>query len=110
MSALKKLWIDTMNIYRWEEYIKNGVTKSEEKLLYSGVKCHYSKSSLTNTGEGVPALVNSHTLFCSLDTDIKEGDRIIVTQRNGNQIALTIGEGISYTGHMEFSVKRSEEA
>lgn len=110
MSVLKRLWNDKMDIYRWVEYIENGVTKHKEKLIHSGVRCHYSKGSLTDAGEGVPTLVNSYSLFCSLDTDIKEGDKVIVTQRNGRQIALSAGEGFPYSNHMEFSVKRSDEA
>ncbi len=111
MSALKRLWKDTMNIYRWAEYIEKGVTKSREDLLHSNIRCHYSKGSLTDTGDNsVPILKNSHTLFCDVGTDLKEGDRVIVTQRNGRQIELSVGEGFLYTNHMEFSVKRSDEA
>ncbi len=111
MSALKRLWRDTMDIYRWVEHTENGVTKNKEELLHPKVKCHYSKASLNDTGnEGVPTLINSHTLFCDIDADLKEGDRVIVTQRNGKQIELSVGEGFPYTDHMEFSVKRSDEA
>lgn len=111
MSALQRLWKDRMDIYRWEDEVVNGITKSREKLKHEGVKCHYSKGSLTDTGtEGVPTLVNSYTLFCGLNTDLKEGDKVIVTQRNGRQIALFVGEGFPYTNHQEFSVKRDDEA
>lgn len=111
MSALKRLWKDTMDIYRWVEYIENGITKGKEELIYSGVKCHYSKGSLSDTAdEGVPTLVNSHTLFCDIDDDLKEGDRIVITQRNGRQIILSVGEGFPYRNHMEFSVKWDDVA
>lgn len=111
MSALQRLWKDTMDIYRYEEYEENGATKSREILKYIGVKCHYSKGSLTDTGdEGVPTLVNSYTLFCGLDTDLQEGDRVVVTQRNGRQVSLMVGEGFPYSTHQEFSVKRSDTA
>ena len=111
MSALKRLWKDTMDIYRWAEYIENGITKGKEELIHSGVKCHYGKGSLNDTGgEGVPTLINSYTLFCDINTDLKEGDRVTVTQRNGRQIELSVGEGFPYTSHMEFSVKRDGTA
>lgn len=107
-SPLERLWKDRMDIYRWKNTVVNRVTKSKEQLLHSNVKCHYSKGSLADTGtEGVATLVNSHTLFCSADTDLIEGDRVIVTQRNGKKITLTVGEGFSYSGGMQFSVKRS---
>jgi hypothetical protein len=107
MTALQRLWKDTMDIYRYEEYEENGVTKSGDVLKHSSVKCHYSKGSLTGTGtEGIPTLVNSYSLFCALETDLREGDKVIVTQRNGRQVTLAVGEGFPYSSHQEFSVKR----
>ncbi|SHH54961.1 hypothetical protein SAMN02745135_01169 [Caloranaerobacter azorensis DSM 13643] len=111
MSALQRLWKDRMDIYRWFEVVENGITKQKEKLMYSGVKCHYSKGSLADVGiDGVPKLINSYTLFCSLDTDLKEGDKVVVTQRNGRQVTLMVGEGFPYSTHQEFSVKREDTA
>lgn len=109
MTALQRLWKDTMDIYRYSETEVNGVTKSSDTLQHSGVKCHYSKGNLTDTGtDGVPTLINSSTLFCALETDLKEGDKVIVTQRNGRQVTLKVGEGFPYSDHQEFKVKRSE--
>ena len=111
ISPLERLWKDRMDIYRWVEVKVNGVTKSKEELIDENIKCQYSKGSLTNTGEeGVPTLINSYTLFCSLLTDLREGDRVVVTQRNGRQVTLSVGEGFPYTNHMEFSVKRDDTA
>lgn len=111
MSALQRLWKDRMDIYRWVEVAEGGFTRSEEELVHEGVKCHYSKDSLTDTGEdGVPSLINSYTLFCGLDTDLQEGDRVVVTQRNGRQVTLDVGEGFPYSNHQEFSVKRNDTA
>jgi hypothetical protein len=111
MSALERFWKDKMDIYRYEDDVVCGVTKSVEKKKYCDVKCHYSKGSLSDVGEeGVPSLINSYTLFCSLDTDLKEGDKVVVTQRNGKKVTLSVGEGFPYKDHQEFSVKRSETA
>lgn len=108
-KALQRLWKDRMDIYRYEEYEENGVDKSRESLKHSNVKCHYSKGSLTDTGEdGVPTLISSDSLFCSIDTDLQEGDKIIVTQRNGRQVTLKVGEGFPYSDHQEFKVKRDD--
>jgi hypothetical protein len=107
MTALQRLWKDKMEIYRYEEYEENGVTKSGDVLKYSNIKCHYSKGSLTDTGtEGVPTLINSYSLFCALETDLREGDKVVVTQRNDRQVTLAVGEGFPYTHHQEFKVKR----
>ena len=70
--------------------------------------CHYSKGRLVDTGDGAD-VTNSHALFCSLDTDL-EGDEVVVTQRNGKQVTLTVGEGFPYSTHQEFSVKREDTA
>lgn len=112
MNHLQRLWKDKMDIYRFAETVVNGVTKNKEQLIYTNVKCQYSKGSLNDKGteDGIPSLVNSYTLFCGLDTDIKEGDKVIVTQRNGRKITISVGEGFPYTHHQEFSVKRDETA
>lgn len=111
MSALERLWKDRMDIYRWVEVVEEGITRQKEVLLYQNVKCHYSKGPLVDTGtDGVPTINNSYTLFCSLDTDLKEGDKVVVTQRNGRQVTLMVGEGFPYSRHQEFSVKREDTA
>ena len=107
MTALQRLWKDRMDIYRYEEYEENGVDKVREVLKHSDIRCHYSKGSLTDTGtDGVPTIVNSYSLFCALETDLQEGDKVIVTQRNNRQVTLAVGEGFPYTDHQEFKVKR----
>jgi hypothetical protein len=110
MSVLQRLWKDRMDIYRWVDVVEDGFTKQKKELLYEGVKCHYSKGQLVDTGDGVPALINSHALFCGPDVDLREGDEVVVTQRNGKQVTLTVGEGFPYSTHQEFSVKREDTA
>lgn len=110
MSVLQRLWKDRMDIYRWVEETVGGFTKQKKEKIHENVKCHYSKGQLVNTGDGVPALINSHALFCGLDVDLREGDEVVVTQRNGKQVTLTVGEGFPYSTHQEFSVKREDTA
>lgn len=111
MNPLERLWKDKMDIYRWDDYIENGVTKNREDLLYEDIKCQYSKGSLSDIGaDGVPTLINSYTLFCSAETDLKEGDSVVVTQPNGRQIKLVVGEIFPYANHQEASVKRNDKA
>ena len=111
MNALQRLWKDSMDIYRWDEVVEGGFTKQKKEKIHENVKCHYSKGRLVDTGEsGVPTLVTSHTLFCGSDVDLQEGDEVVVTQRNGKQVTLTVGEGFPYSTHQEFSVKRDDTA
>lgn len=84
--------------------------QQKPELIKSNVKCHYSKGRLVDTGDEVPTLENSHTLFCGPDVDLREGDKVIVTQRNGKRVALVVGEGFAYSTHQEFSVKREDTA
>ena len=111
MSVYERLWKDKMDIYRWKEEDVNGTTKNVEVLIEpSGIKCHYSMGNLSETGEdGVPELISSHTLFCAVGT-AKEGDKAIVTQRDGKKVTLKVGEGFLYSGGMQFRVKRSDTA
>ena len=110
MNPLARLWKDEMCIYRYVDEVINGITKSKEKLISENVKCKYSKGNLSDIGEEVPSLENSYTIFCGLDVDIMEGDKIIVKQRNGKTITLKVGEGFPYSKHQEFKVKRDDKA
>lgn len=110
MNPLSRLWKDKMSIYRYVDEVINGVTKSKEKLIAENIKCKYSKSRLSDIGEEVPSLENSYTIFCDLNVDIIEGDKIVVTQRNGRSISLRVGEGFPYSKHQEFTVKRDDKA
>lgn len=110
ISSLSRLWNDRMDIYRYEDVIINGFTKNKEQLVATEIKCKYSKGNLTDTEEEVPTIRNNYTLFCGLDTDIKEGDKVIVTQRSGRKIYLSVGEGFPYSSHQEFRVKRDDKA
>jgi len=108
MSVLERLWKDRMDIYRWKDVTEGRFTKQKPELIKSNVKCHYSKGRLVDTGDEVPTLENSHTLFCGTDVDLREGDKVIVTQRNGKRVTLIVGEGFAYSTHQEFSVKRED--
>ena len=111
MTPLARLWKDKMNIYRYVDEVIEGITKNKEKLIAENIKCKYSKGGLSNIGEDeVPSLQNSYTIFCGLDVDIMEGDKIIVTQSNGKKITLRVGEGFPYSKHQEFKVKRDDKA
>lgn len=109
-NPFEVMWKDRMDIYRWAEVKVDGITKNRQELVHSNIRCQYSKGSLADAGEGVPTLVNSNKLFCNLETDLQEGDRVVVTQRNGKKVTLSVGEGFPYTRHMEFSVKRDDTA
>jgi len=104
-------WKDTMDIYRYVDEVVNGVTKNKKVLLSDSVKCHYSKKSLNAlNSSGIPDIVTTHVIFCSIETDIKEGDYVEVTLRNGRKVSLTIGECFPYSNKYECLVKRNDKA
>jgi hypothetical protein len=108
-SPFERLWKDRMDIYRYQKIKENNITKSGEKLIESDVKCHYSAGSLADTGSEVPTLVSSHKLFCRVGK-VQEGDKVIVTQRNGSKVTLIVGEGFPYSGGAQHTVKRDGKA
>lgn len=108
MNPLERLWKDKMDIYRFTSVVVNGITKKQETLIYSNIKCKYSKGSLTGTETGAPTINNNYTIFCGIEVDIQEGDKIELTQANGRKIKLKVGEGFPYTKHQEFLVTRGD--
>jgi hypothetical protein len=105
-NPLEQLWRDMMDIYH---YAEDG--SLPDTPTYTGVKCHYSMNTLVAVGtDGAPTLINKYLLFCSPDTDIKSGDYVEVTQRNGRKVNLTVGEGIPYTFQQELAVERIDKA
>lgn len=107
-SPLSLLWKDKMDVYRHQETEKDGFDRVEETLVASSIPCHYSQGSLVQPGKQMADLESQHKLFCSVSADIKEGDKVIATLSNGMMIQLMIGEGLPYSTHSEFTVKRSD--
>lgn len=111
MNPYTVLWKDKMEIWRNGEIKVDGITRQEETNLYSDVPCHLSKNSLATLDEGETAeTISSHMIFCDVATDIKLGDRIVVTKPNGFIIVVTAGEVFPYTYKLEVKVKRSDTA
>jgi len=105
-NPLEKLWNDTMDIYRYNDDGSLPATPT-----YTGVKCHYSMGTIQPVGtDSAPTMQSTNKLFCAPDVDIKSGDYAEVTQRNGNKVNMTVGEGFPYTYNQEFSVTRSDKA
>ena len=57
-----------------------------------------------------PSVQNSHKLFCGLEEDVREGDRIVVTLRTEKTVELTLGECHPYTYQWQCEVKRDDNA
>lgn len=99
-----------MDIYRYQDAESDGYSEKSEKLIASGIKCRYSLSGQSLVGSPDPSLTANNQLFCGLDTDINEGDRVEVALRNGQKISLQVGEVHPYSFQYQCRVERRERA
>lgn len=78
-------YTDTVDVYRVVQTVKDNITTEERELIASGVACRVY--STTNTGpafkDTAARLIKSDKLACSIDTDIRTGDELLVI-RGGN--------------------------
>lgn len=104
-NPFEALWRDTMDIYRY-----NDDGSLPDVPAHAGVKCHYSMGTVQPVGtDSAPTMQSTNKLFCATGVDIKPGDYVEVTQRNGAKVNLTVGEGFPFTYNQELSVTRSDK-
>lgn len=99
-----------MTVKRWHEVEKDGYTRNELDVVAQDRPCRYSSSGQASIGAPNPSVQNSHKLFCGMEEDVREGDRIVVTLRTGKTVELTLGECHPYTYQWQCEVKRDENA
>lgn len=97
-----------MDVYRWEDIEENNITTNKGKLIVDAIPCRYSSSGQTAVGTPSPTLVNSHKLFCGLDVDVKEGDHLVITLKNGTVREVDLGECHPYTYQWQCEIKRGD--
>ncbi len=99
-----------MTVQRWREAEKGGYIRNELFTVGENILCRYSSSGQAAVGTPNPSIQNSHTLFCGLEADVQEGDRITVTMHTGKTVELTLGECHPYTYQWQCEVKREDNA
>ena len=105
------MYDSVMDVYRYQDKKDDaGFDASGESLVASSVKCRYSISSQGAAGSPVPSLQASNQLFCGLEPDIREGDKEVVTLRNGHKVKLRVGETHPYGFQYQCRVERDEKA
>lgn len=100
----------TMDVTRWEEVEIDGFTEHRELPVVAGVKCRYSSDGQVAVGSPMPSIVTGHTLFCGIDTPIKEGDIVTVHLKMGKTLKLNVGECHPYTFQWQCRVTREDSA
>lgn len=99
-----------MNVYRYRNATdSDGFDTSGETCVASGIKCRYSISGQTIAGIPTPGIQTSNQLFCGLEVDIREGDKVIVTLRSGQKVPLRVGEVHPYSFQYQCRVERNEK-
>ena len=99
-----------MTVKRWQDKGVDGYTRQELVPVAMGIPCRYSSSGQASIGVPDPSIQNSHKLFCGLDVDVREGDRIEITLRTGKVVEVVLGECHPYTYQWQCEVKRDDEA
>ena len=99
-----------MTVKRWQDVETDGYTKQQAVEVARDRPCRYSSSGQASVGTPNPAIQNSHTLFCGLDEDVREGDLVEITLRTGKTVEVTLGECHPYSFQWQCEVKREDNA
>ena len=99
-----------MTVKRWQDIETDGYTKQQAVEVARDRPCRYSSSGQVSVGAPNPAIQNSHTLFCGLDEDVREGDLVEITLRSGQTVEVTLGECHPYSFQWQCEVKREDNA
>lgn len=111
LNPYEVMYDSAMDVYRYRDTKDDaGFDASGESLVASSVKCRYSISSQGAAGSPVPSLQASNQLFCGLETDIREGDKVVVMLCNGQKVRLRVGEVYPYSFQYQCRVERDEKA
>ena len=110
INPYEMMYDSRMDVYRYQDVTDgDGFDTSGETCVASDIKCRYSISAQNNAGVPVPGVQTSNQLFCGLDIDIRESDKVIVTLRSGQQVALRVGEVHPYSFQYQCRVERNEK-
>lgn len=110
INPYELMYDSRMDVYRYQDATDgDGFDTSGEICVASGIKCRYSISAQSNAGVPVPGVQTCNQLFCGLGTDIREGDKVIVTLISGQQVALRVGEAHPYSFQYQCRVERNEK-
>ncbi|HIX15963.1 MAG TPA: hypothetical protein H9740_09635 [Candidatus Hungatella pullicola] len=110
LNPYKLMYDAEMTVRRWKEAERDGYTGNKLEVVAEKIPCRYSVSGQVSIGTPNPSIQNSHTLFCGLDEDIREGDQIEIRLRTGKLVTATLGECHPYTFQWQCEVKRDDNA
>lgn len=85
MYQLASWFTDTTDVFRVVSKTENGLTRQGREQILSAVPCRVyapQKNNL-NLRTDAAAMVADEKLACAIDTDIREGDELLVTRGGG---------------------------
>lgn len=109
---LSQTYNDLCDIYRYESTVVQGVTRYTDILKGEGIKCAISQGTLgAAVTKSVTEISSNFKVFMLPNTDIKEGDKLVIRQKGSNiSKEYKVGEIFIYDGsHLEAKVSRSDK-
>lgn len=90
----------------------NGETKFKSEIIYAKQKCAVGRDSKSNNNqtESTNNIQYTEILFASPSIELKQGDKIIVTLRNGNIVEYRAGVPNWFSSHQEVILERDDRA
>lgn len=111
-EILESTYHGVADIYHYPQMERDGITEGKRTMLYEGVRCALSKSSLNKsmmTG-GSNRIAYDAVLFCSPELDIPAGCEMEISQDGMQHCYKNTGEGFKYPSHQEILLERAEYA
>lgn len=105
------MYTGTCDIIEMTEEVIDGVTKQNEVVVYTGLRCRisYYRSSLALLTKGDYYLKKQLvTLFLQDEVKVKEGSKIIVTQNGETGVYKNSGKSKVYLTHQEIILELIE--
>ena len=111
-ELLESTYYGTADIYHFPLIEEGGVTEGERTLLYEGIRCALSKTTINKTAkDGGASPVNyDAALFVAPEYAIPPGCEIAVTQDGMERLFRYSGEAFRYCSHQELMLERMDYA
>lgn len=110
-NPYERMYDAKMDVYRYLPVTDDdGFETNQESRVIEGAKCRYSISSQTTADNGVPVIVSTAQLFCSIEQDMKPGDKVIVTTRKGDPVTVKLGECHPYRFQWQCKIEKDGKA
>ncbi len=112
-AILEKTYDSKMDVIRDNKKEKvGGKTKFKSETIYSKQKCAVVRDnkSINNQTESTNNIQYIEILFTSPSLELKQGDKIIVTLKNGNIVEYRAGVPDWFSSHQEVILEREDRA